>query len=362
VMQMKKTNVFVGIVLVILIIIGGLFVYYRNETADNNKKPTDNDNQNQEFKILHIMSYHLPWKWTDDQLNGFKEALKDYNVEYKIFQMDTKRNSSDEWKEEAGRQARELIDTWKPDLVYTNDDNAQIYVTKYYINSSIPFVFSGVNAEPEAYGFVGSKNNAGVLERVHFVETVELLNEIMPEVTKIAVISDDGSTWPPMISSMKNDAANELSEFEFINWDVVETFEEYKQKIKEYQTKADAICHLGIFTFKDENGNNVPYEEIMNWTVANSDLPDFSFWADRIPRGNLVAMTVSGYEQGKAAGEIAKGILVEEKSPANFGFEPTKKGEPVISLARANKLDIKISSDLLLTAEVIEKFAWEENG
>jgi ABC-type uncharacterized transport system substrate-binding protein len=94
--------------------------------------------------------------------------------------------------------------------------------------------------------------------------------------------------------------------------------------------------------------------------AENSDLPDFSFWADRISYGTLCAMTVSGYEQGVAAGEIAKGILVDGKSPSSFPFEPTAKGEPCISLARANKLNLSVKSDLLLTAEIVESFAWED--
>jgi hypothetical protein len=35
------------------------------------------------------------------------------------------------------------------------------------------------------------------------------------------------------------------------------------------------------------------------------------------------------------------------------------KGNAVVSLARANKLGINISSSVLLSAEVIEKFEWD---
>ena len=49
---------------------------------------------------------------------------------------------------------------------------------------------SGVNADPAAYGFVGSSNITGVLEHEHFVETVKLLREMFPQVTRIAVIVD----------------------------------------------------------------------------------------------------------------------------------------------------------------------------
>ncbi len=68
--------------------------------ARSKKQPTAKQFQqpNSKWKILHIMSYHSPWKWTDDQFNGFKTALTGLKVEYKIFQMDTKNNSSKAWK------------------------------------------------------------------------------------------------------------------------------------------------------------------------------------------------------------------------------------------------------------------------
>ena len=303
------------------------------------------------------MSYHSPWKWTDDQLDGFKDGLDYSNVEYYVFQMDTKRNSSEEWKEKIGKEARDLIDSWKPDLVYTNDDNAQEYVTKYYINTSIPFVFSAVNNDPSMYGFVGSTNIAGVLEQEHFVATVNLLKDIAPDVKNIAVFIDDDPTWVGVVNRMQS-KLDQLPDVEFISWDTIYTFEEYKQKINE--TQADAIALLGIFTYKDEYGENVLYQDVLRWTANNSDLPDFSFWSDRITYGTLCAVSVSGYEQGLAAGKIARGILIDNVNPSDYAFEPTVKGEPVISLARANKLGISIKSSILLTAEIVEKFAWEE--
>lgn len=311
------------------------------------------------FKVLHIMSYHSPWKWTDDQFKGFKDALEGLDIEYKVFQMDTKRKSTEEWKEKVGKEARELIESWKPDLVYTNDDNAQKYVVRPYVNTDIPFVFSAVNAAPETYGFAGSKNVTGVLEQEHFVQTVQLLKEVAPDIAKIAVIVDDGPTWPPVLERMKS-KQNQLPDIEFISWDLILTFEEYKQKMTEYQTTADAIGLIGIFNFKDENGENVPFEDVLQWTAENSKLPDFAFWADRIEHGTLCGVAVSGYEQGLAAGKIARGILEEGKSPSDFPMKPSFKGQPVVSLARAKKLGIKIQSKILLTAEVMKDFIWEK--
>jgi hypothetical protein len=79
----------------------------------------------QKFKILHIMSYHSPWEWTDSQFNGFKAALKGLDVEYKVIQMDTKNNNSEEFRQQVAQEAKDVIKNWQPDLVFTSDDDVQ---------------------------------------------------------------------------------------------------------------------------------------------------------------------------------------------------------------------------------------------
>ena len=315
--------------------------------------------QKRTFRILHVMSYQSPWRWTDGQLQGFKEAMRGLPVEYNVFQMDTKKNSTTEMKKKKGKEARDLIETWKPDLVYTSDDDAQEYVARYYLNKTLPFVFSGVNNEPKAYGFEGSGNITGVLEQEHFVESVTLLRAMVPGVKRIAAVFDNASMWNPVKARMK-ERMRRLPGMEMVAWDTIQTFAEYKRKIAEYQGNADAIALIGIFNFKDEDGKNVPYQDVLKWTAENSKLPDFGFWVDRVYFGTLSAVTVSEREQGLAAGRIARAILVEGKSPSSFPMKPTVKGAPVISLARADKLGIKVKSGLLLSAEVVKKFDWDE--
>jgi ABC-type uncharacterized transport system substrate-binding protein len=154
----------------------------------------------------------------------------------------------------------------------------------------------------------------------------------------------------------------QLPGVELVSWDVITTFEEYKKKMLGYQGQVDAVASLGIFGFKDASGRNVPYTEVLQWTALNSTLPDFSFWESRIGPGTLSTVTVSGYEQGLAAGRIARGILVEGRSPSSFAMEPTVKGQPMVSLARARKLGIQVKSSVLLTAQVVERFDWEETA
>ncbi|MBW2065852.1 MAG: hypothetical protein JRJ03_13110 [Deltaproteobacteria bacterium] len=352
----EKTKIITSVLYVLMISISIILLMSPSQTAG----AKDVSSLQKKWKVLHIMSYHSPWKWTDDQFKGFKYALRDLDIEYRVFQMDAKRKSSKEWIQEAGREARRLIDTWKPDLVYTTDDSAQEYVAKYYLNRDIPFVFSGVNGDPHQYGFVGSSNITGVLEGEHFIPSVSLLKKIVPEVRKIVVIVDTGATWAGVLKRMRQRLDQLPPGVKIVGWDVIHTFDEYKQRMEDYQGKVDAVALLGIFTYKDEDGNNVPYTKVLRWTAENSRLPDFSFWKDRISYGTLCTVTVSGYEQGLAAGKIARGILAEGRSPPSYVMKPTVKGEPVVSLARARKLGIRIPSSILLAVQVVTRFAWEQ--
>ncbi|MCJ7544081.1 MAG: hypothetical protein MUP47_05870 [Phycisphaerae bacterium] len=315
------------------------------------------------FKVLHIMSYHTPWEWTENQFSGFKDALHGLNVEYKVYEMDAKRQSSKEHLQQASDEARQLIEEWKPDLVYTSDDAAQQYVAIHYKNSSIPFVFSAVNASPEDYGYVGTKNMTGVLEREHIVQTIRLLRQLVPNVRRIAIISDPAPMWRPVAQRINQriKEGEELADISVVADDVVETFEDWQRTIMSYQDKADAIAILGAFNIRGPDGKNLTYEELGRWTAENSNVPEFSFWADRVSKGGgLCAVAVSGFAQGQEAGKIARAILVNGKSPSSIPMTATLKGEPVISLPRAQRLGLSPSSDVLLSAKVFAKYGWEE--
>lgn len=310
------------------------------------------------YRVLHVMSYHESWEWNQDQFKGFKDALSGLDVEYRVEAMDTKNNPDETWKEAKGQSIRALIDEWQPDLVYTNDDDAQNYVARHYVGSAIPFVFSGVNATPAKYGFTGSPNITGVLEQEHSLQTIRLLRQIVPDVRRIAVIVDQGPTWPGVIERLQQALAAD-HEVEIVAVDTIKTFAGYQRKILAYQDKVDALGILGVFGLKDEAGNNVPYQHVLRWTAENSTLPDFSFWGDRPELGTLCAMRVSGLAQGNGAGKMARAILLGEQQASDFPMEPTLKGEPVISLARARKLGIPVPTSLLLNARVITNFRWD---
>jgi ABC-type uncharacterized transport system substrate-binding protein len=314
--------------------------------------------QQRAYRILHVMSYFSPMGWADDQFAGFQKAMKGVPVEYRVIQMEANRPRSPDWARQKGEEARRMIEDWKPDLVYATDDDAQEHVTRHYANrTALPFVASGVNKNPAVYGILGAPNVAGVLEPVHIVETLRLLQAVAPGAKRFAVVTDESPSMLTLAAQVKEKIG--ALGAEVVVTDVVRTFEDYQRAVQRYQTTVDAFWPLGVHGFTDAKGERVSRETVLRWTAENSKLPDVAFWLDRVELGTLAAVTVSGSEQGLAAGRMARGILLEGKSPASYGFQPDVKGVPMISLARANRLGLKLKSSVLLSAQVLEKFKWE---
>lgn len=311
------------------------------------------------FRILHIMSYHEGWEWTEMQLQGFQEVFKDYDVEYKILAMDANTDNSEEWLTKKGEEAKKIIETWKPDLVYASDDEAQEYVTKNYINADIPFVFSAVNKDAEYYGFDEAENITGSLEIEDFEGTIDLLEMIVPEVKSILIVCDTSAIWQQMLPRLEENI-KKFQDIKFIIPDQIKTYQEYQDIVTKYQGKVDGMLQVGIFNFKDENNKNVPYQDVLKWTIANSSIPDVSFWIDRIANGTLCSVAISAYQHGMTAGKLAEKILVEGVSPKDLPMELNVKGEPAINIKRAEALGLDVSAKTLLSLKVYNNYLWEE--
>jgi ABC-type uncharacterized transport system substrate-binding protein len=314
--------------------------------------------QDEPFRVLHVMSYHPSWEWNIAQYQGFKDGLGDLDVEYRVVALDTKREADQGQVAERVAESQSLIASWKPDLLYTNDDNAQELLAKDYVGTALPIVFSAVNRDPSEYGFLGAKNVTGVMEYEHYIPTINLLRSMVPDIKRIAVIVDSDPTWKGVMARMRA-SAKQLEGIEIREWLLVHTYADFKAKVLDLQDQVDAIAMLGIFNLQDSQGENVAYEEVLKWTVENSRLPDFSFWESRVSRGTLCTVTVSGYEQGFLAGTMARQILHDGVSPGDIDIRPSQKGQPMISMPRAKSLGIQVDVRVLLDSTVKSTYAWD---
>lgn len=311
-------------------------------------------------RVLVLHSYHREYAWLKDVNRGILSGLEEEryvpgkNVTVEYFYMDTKKKTSESWKLEIAQKAMNKIATWQPHVVIATDDNAQKYVVAKMKDSGVNFVFLGVNANPLDYNYINNWDApggtiTGSIERARFGQTIKLLQRIVPGVRRIAIVSDDGATGASVVNRILAQARS--MDIEIVSNRRIGQFSHWKSYIRSIQNQADALLVVVYHTLKDENGNPVHENDVLNWTINNSTLPDIGFWSWAVEGGLLASEAISGYQQGHYAATVASYVLMGQK-PGDFPIDKPQRGELCINLARAEMLGIEVPVDLKRTATV----------
>lgn len=166
-----------------------------------------------ENKCLYISSYHVGYAWSDGVERGLRSALGN-KCTIKQIDMDTKRNKSPEYIQKTALHAKTIIDSWKPDVVITADDNAARYVIQqHYKDKDIPFVFCGVNWTTEEYGFP-YKNVTGIIEVAPIRPLFEQVQALIPQGKNAVYIGANTVTEKKNYARFKRAAEKQSMEIE----------------------------------------------------------------------------------------------------------------------------------------------------
>ncbi len=300
-------------------------------------------------KVLLIFSYHPEYSWVIEETRGVEDVFKDRGITIEKFYLDTKRNTTAEWKEKVAEDAVKRIEEFSPDLVMVFDDNACELVAKKYIGKTLPFVFASMNGEPGDYGFP-AENITGVIERGYVNESMELLKRLVPSLTKVAIIADNSPTSQAFISRI----GKTILPIEIYGFYSSDDFDTWKAKVKELQFKVDAIGLFLYHTIKEKGGKvSMSSGAVLEWTLQNSQIPVFAFVDFTVRDGALCGVVLSAYVQGEAAAKMALTILAGA-NPANIPIQAPQEGIPMINKRRAEELNIRIPEDVLKEVEIVE--------
>ncbi len=307
--------------------------------------------EEKEYKVLFIASYHSTMGWVVNAQKGLKKAFKEKGVKinYRAFYMDSKRKSGSEQILQSAKQATALIKEWEPDIIIVSDENALIYVALPLRDTKYKFVFCGINGDPKDYK-LPSENITGVLERHHFVDSIKVLQLMDPMVKKVAVISEASKSSTLIVNQLIKEIP--LLPVKVTGVHKTSSFKEWKKLVKEYQDKVDALMVILFFTLKDEDGKPVQSKELLDWTIANSRLPDVGIFKFFVDEGGLTAVAVNGYSQGYHAGKVAIKVL-KGASPQKITPKRTKDGVIYINAKRARAFKLNIPSELLDSVNII---------
>jgi ABC-type uncharacterized transport system substrate-binding protein len=290
-------------------------------------------------RILYIDSYHEGWPWNDRIASGIAKVLDGTGVELQIFYMDSKRNTEEEYKIRIGRQVRQLIEDWNPDAVIASDDNAAKYViAPYFMESSLPFVFCGINWDPTIYGFPTS-NVTGIIE-------VNLVDKMLKQLSRysrgnrIGYLASDTYTERQDAEHYKNILGIELTEEVFVT-----SYQEWKVQFSELQDKVDILIvgtpGLGDFDYVDAE----------QFILANTSIPTGSMNEFIMPYALLGYLKVPE-EFGIWSAQTALQII-DGTPPSEIPMTTNQRFELILNLKVADRLGIIFSTSLLKNAKIV---------
>lgn len=231
------------------------------------------------------------------------------------------------------------------------DDNAQQYFAKDFAGDPAPpyFVFGGVNDDPGRYGFPAA-NATGVLERPNVLESIELLQKIVPGVNRLLILADKSESTDPLIAYCKT-----LSlPVTVVAYEQPLTLAEWRAALDRYRTQVDAVGLYVVRTVARSatDPGKVPEQELVRIVNEDYKLPTVGFYDSAAASGLLCGVSVSMREQGRVAGQIARELLAGKK-PVDFAVKPTDHGRIQLNLRTAEHLGIQIPYGVIKRADVV---------
>jgi ABC-type uncharacterized transport system substrate-binding protein len=292
-------------------------------------------------RCLYVSSYHQGYEWSDGVEKGIRDTLSG-KCELKQFDMDTKRNKTEEDKKKAALEAKKIIEQWKPDVVITADDNAAKYLIKpYYKDHNLPFVFCGVNWNVDAYGFPYS-NTTGMVEIAPINPLFERIEKTVGQTNKGFYIGAKTLTEEKNLSRFLNAAEKRGIQ---LDSGLATSTEQWMAFYSEAQ-KYDFLIvgsYSGINDWNKETIQKHILENTSTLSVTNHDwmMPYTIFGLTKVPE-----------EQGQWAATTALHILQGHK-PSEIAIVANRKWDIWINREILDSTEIKMSKRLLRKAKLI---------
>ncbi|HNY11244.1 MAG TPA: ABC transporter substrate binding protein [Candidatus Wallbacteria bacterium] len=261
--------------------------------------------------ILILHSYHKS-DWTDSLTSGIYSVFGEDKAEAKIEYMDTKWSDTVEYNQKLREILLLKYKNKKFDAIITSDDNALRFAVNNHgdIFHEAPISFCGANKfDPSLV--VGSRKIGGVLEKCDFAESLALAKSLRPKADGILVICDSTETSLANLREFK-----EAMALNFPSMKYVTTMDLSIDALESAVRNTDKDSFIFFISFwMDARGTNIFTSELESiFDVSPAPVFGRSEWM--VGRGMTGGKCVSGYNQGRAAAEIAMEMMTSGKESA----------------------------------------------
>lgn len=301
--------------------------------------------------VLVVESYHAEHPWDISYKKGLEQALSPaHKLVY--FEMDTKRIPQANFQAKADA-AWQLYQRLSPQLVVLADDNALKYLAPKFLYTDTPVVYLGINANPRVYGVVGPSNFYGVMERPLIKRAVIMLKQLIP-IKRVLVMLDTSMTAETLYDN--NFYGKPAHRLAGVRVDVVQFkhFSDWQNMVQQAKHLGYDALIVGLYhDLRDQAGNHVAAEQVMQWTSSHTKVPPFGLWAFSVGANKTIGgNVVFGYEEGKLAGQMAARLLNGEsvlRTP-----QMTIHGQFMLSKSQLKKWQISAPKEVLQKAQLVD--------
>lgn len=267
-------------------------------------------------EILVLHSYHSEMPWVKLEEQGIKSVFQQEKQAILSFDyMDTKYNITPGYLDSLYTFYEQKYKGKKFDAVIVTDDAAYDFAVAYQqkLFPLTPIIFCGVNYFDEA-DIKDKEWVTGIIEDVDIKSTIDVALSLQPQVKKVVVINDETAVGKANKQLLENimPAFKERVQFVFLEKMAM------SEVLEQVATLSDDTIVL-LMTFNvDKNDTIFSYEESGDLIGAKSRVPIYCFWDFYLQHGMLGGKVTSGYDQGKAAGEMTRRIVFEGAKPTDM--------------------------------------------
>ncbi len=262
-------------------------------------------------RVLFINSYHKGYAWSDDIEHGFLDRMEDSNrgVEVSFEYLDGKRFIFSDLAAAIADSMYIKYREYAPNLIVTSDNIAFDFVKRYRnrLFPGVPVVFCGYN------NFTGDEIRdmpgvTGVNERTDVIGLVNLALRIRPDTTTLAfIVSSADETNKILLDSVIREAYPRYIGSHNVIILKDEPLREIERRLA-LLPRTTAVFLTGQ-TSDFGNGRSLTPEESAAMVSVITNFPAYTFWEFYLGSGVLGGTMITGYDQGKAAADMALQIL-----------------------------------------------------
>lgn len=278
-------------------------------------------------QVLILNSYHQGNKWTDDETRGIISVLGSNRPGFRveIEYMDSKKLAEE-------RYFKQLFDIYAAkykkirfDVIIATDDNAFFFLRKYRdrLFPGTPVVFCGVNFFKPSY-LSGVKGFTGVNEDADLKRALDTALNLHPKTREVVLITDATETGKRISERFRE----LIPQYRGATFRILDNLEMNKIQDTVRSLPPDALVFFTFF-YRDRAGVFFDYYESNELITGVARVPVYVAWDYSM--GHAVGgLMVSGTDQGRVAGELARRILQGEpvdsipvvmESPNRFMFD-----------------------------------------